>query len=813
MAAAVGFNAIASGDAAVAIGASATASGAKSVALGYVSVADRDKTFSIGQPGFTRQIINVAAGTQATDAVNYSQLQAAGLKVDTSGIATNSFVAYDDQTRNQVTLANTKITGVANGDVSASSKDVVNGAQLFAMQRNVAIGSLSNDLYGIGNAMASGQNAAAIGPGSYAGDNSVALGVASQAGTQAAGHATSVGYGANATGTFSTALGAMSSATAASSTALGFGAGATATNSVALGAMSKATRDNTVSVGSAGNERQIVNVKAGTQDTDAVNVAQLAGVQVSLKNISIGTGSPFSASDAAKTSGVDAIAIGIGASAGSTSTAMGRDAIAGSEVAGYAVSIGYQSNAGHLSTAIGANASASALRSTALGAASSASATNSVALGMGSKAIRDNTISVGSVGNERQIVNVKAGTQETDAVNVAQLHAAGLVIDSNGTVFNSFVAYDDTTQDTITLGGTNGSAIGNVQARPLASDSSYAVNGSQLFATGTSLAAALGGGSSLDANGQVLAPTFTVGGLQVHDVGSAVSYLDSNATRTSADISELKGVMSSNSADIAALKGVVNNAGVTPAPSPNVSADSVAYDTSEHNKLTLGGTTEGVSPVQLSNVLAGDLSISSTDAVNGAQLGATNERVSATETAVADYKSAGLDFVAVNSSSVNAAKPVASGSDSVAIGANAVASGDNSIALGANSIASDANTVSIGSSGNERRITNIAAGVNATDAVNVGQMSQLRTDMDASVRSLQRQAFGGIAAAMAMPNLAPSAPGKVVVAAGIGNYKGYSAIAAAATYRSPNGKWLANGGVSITPSGGTGIRGQVGYEF
>lgn len=167
----------------------------------------------------------------------------------------------------------------------------------------------------------------------------------------------------------------------------------------------------------------------------------------------------------------------------------------------------------------------------------------------------------------------------------------------------------------------------------------------------------------------------------------------------------------------------------------------------------------------------------------------------------------------VNSSAATGAKPAATGKDAVAIGSNAQASGDNAIAIGANSVADEANTASVGSAGNERRVTNVAAGVNGTDAVNMNQMTQLRDDMGASLTSLQRSAFGGVAAAMAMPNLMPSAPGKVVVAAGVGNYKGYSAVGAGATYRSGNGKWLVNGAVSITPGGDTGVRAQVGYEF
>ncbi|MFX1686463.1 YadA-like family protein [Paraburkholderia sp. A1BS-2L] len=65
------------------------------------------------------------------------------------------------------------------------------------------------------------------------------------------------------------------SATGTHSTAMGANAAANADNSVALGANSVADRSNTVSVGSAGGERQVANVAAGTEGTDAVNVNQL----------------------------------------------------------------------------------------------------------------------------------------------------------------------------------------------------------------------------------------------------------------------------------------------------------------------------------------------------------------------------------------------------------------------------------------------------------------------------------------------------------------------------------------------------------
>lgn len=84
--------------------------------------------------------------------------------------------------------------------------------------------------------------------------------------------ATSVASGANAV-----ALGANTAATAKNAVAVGANASATASNAVALGAGSVADRANTVSVGttSAGGQRQITNVAAGTEGTDAVNVNQM----------------------------------------------------------------------------------------------------------------------------------------------------------------------------------------------------------------------------------------------------------------------------------------------------------------------------------------------------------------------------------------------------------------------------------------------------------------------------------------------------------------------------------------------------------
>ena len=81
----------------------------------------------------------------------------------------------------------------------------------------------------------------------------------------------------------------------------------------------------------------------------------------------------------------------------------------------------------------------------------------------------------------------------------------------------------------------------------------------------------------------------------------------------------------------------------------------------------------------------------------------------------------------------------ATGSLSAAIGPNATATAPNAVALGAGSLANAANTVSVGAPGAERRITNVAAGINQTDAVNVGQLQSVAAGFQSQIGSLQSQ--------------------------------------------------------------------------
>src|SRR3546814_6016219 len=91
----LGTNSLANAESAIAVGAGSQATGNNSVALGAGSNADRDYSVSVGSAGNERQVTNVAAGTEATDAVNKSQLDELA---DTA-------VQYDDEDKDTVTLA------------------------------------------------------------------------------------------------------------------------------------------------------------------------------------------------------------------------------------------------------------------------------------------------------------------------------------------------------------------------------------------------------------------------------------------------------------------------------------------------------------------------------------------------------------------------------------------------------------------------------------------------------------------------------------------------------------------------------------
>ncbi|MBN3759071.1 adhesin, partial [Paraburkholderia sp. Tr-20389] len=499
------------------------------------------------------------------------------------------------------------------------------------------------------------------------------------------------------------------------------------------------------------------------------------------------------------------------------------------------------------------------------------------ALGGGSSVNSDGSISAPSyVVGGTTVNNIGGAISNVDArttQNTANIDNLTTQINS-GTV--GLVQQDPTTQNITVAANTGGSlvdvsgtagprVITGVAAGAVNASSTDAINGSQLYNVSNSMAGALGGGSTVNADGTISAPTYVVGGTTVNNVGGAISNIDARTTQNTADIQSINNGLNSGTIGMVQQDQTTRNITVA-----------AATDGSVVDFTGTAGTRK------LTGVSAGDVNASSTDAVNGSQLYTSNASIASAIGGGSTVNSDGtisaptfnvggttvnsigdavtnLDTrVTQNSSDINSinntlneittgnagikyfhsnsdlADSQATGANAVAIGGNAKATADNSVALGANSVADRANTVSVGAKGSERQVTNVAAGTEGTDAVNVDQLNQTvanamgtmpagmtsksYTDqqinmMQNTVNQVAKNAYAGVAAAMAMPNMTPSQPGNTVVAAGAGTYKGGSAAGVGATYRSRDGKWLVNGAVSVTSTGDAGVRAQVGYEF
>ncbi|WP_290440043.1 ESPR-type extended signal peptide-containing protein, partial [Burkholderia cenocepacia] len=450
------------------------------------------------------RITNLANGTAGTDAVNLNQLNAAVAAAGNPYVRVNSTgAAAAANGANSIAIgqgANTR-AGSSNS-IAIGTGAGVNSSNRYTPVNGIAIGNAARvtdgDIPGASGTIALGDSSTASGIHSIViGSNSVNY----NSGTVVVG---SDAYAQSG----STVVGTGASASGSASVALGAGATATGARSVALGSNSVAGAADTVSVGSATAQRRIVNLAAGTQDTDAVNLGQM---------------------NTALSTKVDNTYVQINGGGGGAATAAGAAvAIGGAAHANgaNAVALGYQTNAlSDRSIAIGsgANVDAAASYGVALGRLASVTSTgaNSVALGQSSTATRENTVSVGSATLQRQIVNVGAGTQTMDAVNVGQL-----------------------------TGVTN----------------------------------ALGGGAGVGADGSVTQPTYSVGGKDYNNVGDAL--------------------------------GAIAASGGDP--------DAVKYDDGTHQAITLGNAG---TPVAIHNVAEGALTATSTDAVNGAQLFATNQSI------------------------------------------------------------------------------------------------------------------------------------------------------------------------------------------
>jgi autotransporter adhesin len=178
-----------------------------------------------------------------------------------------------------------------------------------------------------------------------------------------------------------------------------------------------------------------------------------------------------------------------------------------------------------------------------------------------------------------------------------------------------------------------------------------------------------------------------------------------------------------------------------------------------------------------------------------------------------------------NNSVALGATATASGNTAVALGVNSKATAANSVALGAGSVADEANTVSVGSATQQRRITNVAAGTNDTDAVNVGQfnaglantLSQANAYTDSRIsglrKSLNARADGGAAAAMAINGIPQSVSQGLTIGIGFGGWRGASGVAIGGSDMLADGHTTVKAGATFDTNGGNGFSAGIGYHF
>jgi len=136
---------------------------------------------------------------------------------------------------------------------------------------------------------------------------------------------------------------------------------------------------------------------------------------------------------------------------------------------------------------------------------------------------------------------------------------------------------------------------------------------------------------------------------------------------------------------------------------------------------------------------------------------------------------------------------------------NVAAGNDGAVVLGNGSTASGANTVSVGSATTTRRITNVAPGINGTDAVNVSQLNTAVNGLQGQINGVQGQVFDlrrntgfGIAGATAMAMI-PEVQGdqRFALGLGFGGFDEFQAVALGFTGRLDDNLTV-KGGVSLS---------------
>ncbi|EDA4456206.1 autotransporter adhesin SadA [Salmonella enterica] len=677
--------------------------------------------FNANRNGNASKIINVAAGDlseDSTDAVNGSQLYETNQKVDqnTSAIAdintsiTN--LSSDNLSWNETTSSfsashgsstTNKITNVAAGELSEESTDAVNGSQLFETnekvdqnttdiaanttnitQNSTAIENLNTSVSDINtsitgltdNALLWDEDIGAFSAnhgGSISKITNVAAGALSEDSTDAV----------NGSQLYETnqKVDQNTSAIADINTSI---------TNLGTDALSWDDEEGAFSAshGTSGTNK-ITNVAAGeiaSDSTDAVNGSQLyeTNMLISQYNESISqlagdtsetyitendTGVKYIRTNDNGLEGQDAYATGNGA------TAVGYNAVASG-----ASSLALGENSSSIEGSIALGSGSTSNRAISSGIRATSVTSDGVVIGYNTTD-REllGALSLGTDGvSYRQITNVADGSEAQDAVTVRQLQNA---IGAVATTPTKYYHANSTEEDSLAV-GTDSLAMG---AKTIVNaDAGIGIGLNTLV-----MADAINGiaiGSNARANH---ANSIAMGNGSQTTRGAQTDYTAYNMDTPQNSVGEFSVGSEDGQRQIT-----------------NVAAGSADTDAVNVSQLKVTDSRVAANTESINNL--------------NTQVSSLDTRVTNIENGIGDIVTTGsTKYFKTNTDGVDAN---AQGADSVAIGSGSIAAAENSVALGTNSVADEANTVSVGSSTQQRRITNVAAGVNNTDAVNVAQL-------------------------------------------------------------------------------------------
>ncbi|WP_329761702.1 ESPR-type extended signal peptide-containing protein [Stenotrophomonas maltophilia] len=585
----------------VALGYAASASAQGAVALGVRSVATETNTVSVGSASVRRRIVNVADGrvtASSTDAVTGKQLHAMNERVDgmikqdsAGGIVriANSNTGTEVSMRNAV-LATRKVSGVSDGALTTTSTEAVNGRQLNTTNGNVTRAQTAADVAKADASKALAQVTTVTGLiGQTSSTSSVRLG------EKNSGTSLDVRNSANANRKVTGVADATLS---------------TSSTEAVTGKQLNTTNEN---VAKAQTAADTAKMDAGKALAQAVTLGGLVGQVSATGNVRLGEKNSGTVLDVRNNANANRKVSGVAEAA---LTASSNEAVSGRQLysANQAIAttqsglldalqrvnkIEADSRYSSFGSPVDDEAARAGRLGVALGDSSEASLSGegAVALGSYAKALGNNSVALGRA----------AGVAET-ASNGFALGARARVEHQNGVAIGAGSYVMSGASDAVALG--SGSVANEALTISLGSTSIQRrlvnVGRGTGDADGTTIAqvkevlSTLGAGAGMDANGNIVAPTYSIQGAKQNTVEDALMALDGAVITAGRRADKVEGQLSSIFQD-----------------SPSTRADGM-------NQIALSGANGMV----LTNLADGRVAPGSRDAVTGSQLYAAEQKIS-----------------------------------------------------------------------------------------------------------------------------------------------------------------------------------------